>query len=146
MPYSEWAGGPRGEPWTDLDRLLHQAVRAYLADLCPGCGWPKQLTTNPGTEHHWSAPAPTRCHACTAIEHRAKKHHDADAAGALAYHAQPSEGLLAAMGDPALPVAPPLPTGTTGRLHATDEQVVAWLVHHDLPVPDHLHHLVHAHT
>lgn len=45
------------------------------------------------------------------------------------------------MADPALPVAPPLPTGTTGHLHATPEQVVDWLTHHGLPIPDNLTHL-----
>lgn len=68
------------------------------------------------------------------------KYDKAEAPRALSFRADPTDGLLQAMSDPALRVPPPLPTSTSGHLHASPVELVAWLVHHDLPVPDELAH------
>lgn len=83
-------------------------------------------------------PPPTRCHACTAVEHAAKAFEKQDAARALSFRATPSPALGQALTNPRLDVPPALPVTTTGDVAATPGEMVAWLTHHDLPVPDDL--------
>jgi hypothetical protein len=55
-------------PWTDEDRKLLLAHRAYLATLCPGgCGQPREKAHHPDNDG-WYEAEPTTCYACTARE------------------------------------------------------------------------------
>lgn len=77
-----------GERWTGRDWLLAQALVAYEDSLCPSCGNPRHETMDPDHESDWTAPLPLRCHACTAIAHRAKEYAESDAPQALAFSAE----------------------------------------------------------
>jgi hypothetical protein len=56
--------------WTEEDLGYAKAHRRNQLDKCPGCGLPLSETTNPDHEGMYEAPQPTRCHACTPLEHR----------------------------------------------------------------------------
>jgi hypothetical protein len=56
--------------WTGEDLAYAKAWRRIEADRCPGCGLSLSETTNPDNEGMYEAPPPTRCHACTPLEHR----------------------------------------------------------------------------
>lgn len=57
--------------WLDDDRGYSQAYRRNKAGECPGgCGLPLEETTDPANEGAYEAPLPTRCHACTSLEHQ----------------------------------------------------------------------------
>lgn len=76
-----------GSRWGEQDSLLAQALTFYESLLCAGCGHPITESMDPATEGRWVAPYPSRCHACTAIAHRAKDYEKADAAQALKFSA-----------------------------------------------------------
>lgn len=68
MPLSVFRGQRRpGDAWTHHDRTLALALSAFEADLCSGCGHPMDESMDPDNERAYFAPAPHRCHACTAI-------------------------------------------------------------------------------
>lgn len=81
--------------WTARDSMLAQALTQHESLLCPGCGQPMWLSMDPETDGRWRAPLPSRCHACTAVHHRAEQYSgpDVTAPGALRFHAElsPSE-------------------------------------------------------
>lgn len=76
-----------GSRWGEQDSLLAQALTFYESLLCSGCGQPLTQSMDPATEGKWTAPLPSRCHACTAIAHRAKDYEKADAPHALKFSA-----------------------------------------------------------
>ena len=84
MPLSEF------RKWGATDRALALALTEYEANLCDGCGQPMHESMDPATEGQWVAPLPMRCHACTAIAHRAKDYPEdkVDAVSALKFHAE----------------------------------------------------------
>lgn len=56
--------------WTEEDLGYGKAHRRNELGRCPGCKLPLDETTNPDNEGAYEAPPPTRCHACTPMEHR----------------------------------------------------------------------------
>lgn len=60
----------------------------YESLLCSGCGQMVTESMDPANEGRWSSPPPHRCHACTAIAHRAKDYEKADAPEALKFSAE----------------------------------------------------------
>lgn len=72
--------------WTHKDRLLALALQGFEDDLCE-CGHPRAESMDPANEGRYSAPAPSRCHACTAIEKKAEQYKDAKAPRALRFSA-----------------------------------------------------------
>lgn len=56
--------------WSEMDLGNAKAHRRNEADRCPGCGLPLSETTLTENEGAYEAPPPTRCHACTSLEHR----------------------------------------------------------------------------
>lgn len=63
------------------------------ADACSGCGHPLSESADPGAENTYTAPLPTRCHACTAIAIRAEDYTKAQHRNALLLHAERKPGL-----------------------------------------------------
>lgn len=69
--------------------MLAQALTQYEALLCGGCGQPSWLSMDPDNERRWFAPLPSRCYACTAIDHRVHEYDKVDnAPSALKFHAE----------------------------------------------------------
>lgn len=64
------------------------ALTQFEALLCPNCGQPLPESMDPETEDDWIAGLPSRCHACTAIAHRAKDYENAIAPQALRFGAE----------------------------------------------------------
>ena len=65
------------------------ALAMHRAALCPLCGRPIEVCTDPANEMRWRSPLPTRCHATTAVlraQEGSKK--KAKATGALLWHAE----------------------------------------------------------
>lgn len=52
--------------WTDDDRALALAIEAYEREICDGCGFPLQDTTDPLNEGRFVATGAIRCHGCLA--------------------------------------------------------------------------------
>lgn len=75
-----------GDRWTVKDRLLALALQGYEDDLCE-CGHPRSESMDPDNEGRYSAPPPSRCHACTAIERRSEQYKEAKAPRALRFAA-----------------------------------------------------------
>jgi hypothetical protein len=53
-------------PWTEGDRALMLAYRAYEDSLCPGCHHPRAEAWHPDNDGWYEADDPITCHACTA--------------------------------------------------------------------------------
>lgn len=63
--------------WTDEDLDWAIAQAAEDADICPGgCGHHLSETTHPDAEGEYTAPLPTRCHACTPLEQRKEEYRE----------------------------------------------------------------------
>jgi hypothetical protein len=56
------------EEWTFDDRQAAMDLAVYESELCQGCGYPLEETTDPGNEFAYVADPPIRCHRCTASE------------------------------------------------------------------------------
>ncbi len=56
-----------GGPWTARDRGLAEALLAYEAEECSGCGQPRHTAWDPRTEGEWEAERHI-CEACKARE------------------------------------------------------------------------------
>lgn len=57
----------RPEPeWDDAEQTAILALQAYRATLCPLCGGPIAVCTNPENERRFKGGLPIRCHATTA--------------------------------------------------------------------------------
>jgi hypothetical protein len=57
----------RPEPeWDDGEQTVMLALQAYRAALCPLCGGPLSVCTNPENELKFKGGLPIRCHATTA--------------------------------------------------------------------------------
>lgn len=67
---------------------MAQALTAYEAMLCSGCGQPIHESMDIESDGEWSAPEPMRCHACTAIAERAASYSEARAPQALKFNAE----------------------------------------------------------
>jgi len=83
-----------GTRWTEHDTSTALALTLYEAGLCSGCGHPLAETTSPLADpnhpdrtHHYTAPPPTRCHACTAVGLRTPQYDEAPQPDALRFHA-----------------------------------------------------------
>lgn len=63
------------------------ALDAYRAQLCPSCGRPLSVCTDPESDGKWQVPAPTRCHATTAVL-IAREQNTNPQPGALLFHAE----------------------------------------------------------
>lgn len=89
MPLSTLRGENSTGRWTEQDGLLAQALTYYESLVCDGCGQMVTESMDPTTEREWSAPPPTRCHACTAIARRARDYEGSEvpAPSALRFHA-----------------------------------------------------------
>lgn len=77
--------------------------KAYLDDLCPGCGWPRTYTMHAEAKDHWHPSKAIRCHGCTAkatAEDRAAK--EKNLRRGAYYVARPDDGMWHAMTDPVL--------------------------------------------
>lgn len=61
--------------WDEQERAWMLALAAHRATLCPLCGRPLSVCTDPASEGRWTVAPPTRCHASTAIA-RARKPYD----------------------------------------------------------------------
>lgn len=69
--------------WDDTEREWMLALESWENDeLCPLCGWPKDVCQDPQTENLVQVPLPTRCHITTAI----KRKQEARAAGGGGKH------------------------------------------------------------
>jgi hypothetical protein len=53
--------------WDDQQQGWMLALAALEDGLCPICGRPKRICSDPDSEGRWQVPAPTRCHATTAL-------------------------------------------------------------------------------
>jgi len=85
---------PPGDRWTEHDYTSAVALTLYEAGLCDGCGHPLTESTSPHADpndldrtHHYTAPPPTRCHACTAAEMTAAAYTKASWPRALRFRA-----------------------------------------------------------
>jgi hypothetical protein len=95
VPLSVLRGGrPPGGRWTEHDRSVAVALTLYEASLCSGCGHPVEESADPDADPHapsgawhYEAPAPTRCHACTALAATQADYHDAPHPQALRWRA-----------------------------------------------------------
>lgn len=94
MPLSILRGGDPSGRWTEHDRSLAVALTLHEATLCSGCGHPVEESTSEdadpssrGSQWHYEAPPPHRCHACTAVAERQADYIEADAPHALRYRA-----------------------------------------------------------
>jgi hypothetical protein len=59
--------GSRPEPeWDEGSQTLMLALQAYKASLCPLCGGPLSVCTDPENESKFKGGLPIRCHATTA--------------------------------------------------------------------------------
>jgi hypothetical protein len=84
-----------GDRWTDHDTSMAVALTLYEGGLCHGCGHPVAESTaetadpnSPDRTHHYVAPLPTRCHACTAIGMRTPQYAEAPQPDALRFRAE----------------------------------------------------------
>jgi hypothetical protein len=79
----------RPEPeWDEQQQDLMLALIVYERNLCPNCGRPLSVCTDPKSEGKWQVPPPTRCHATTALAIAQEAHQGAPNPGALLWSAQ----------------------------------------------------------
>lgn len=52
--------------WDDAEQTVMLALSEYRAGLCPLCGGPRDVCTNPENELKFKGGLPIRCHATTA--------------------------------------------------------------------------------
>jgi len=52
--------------WDETEQTVMLALQAYRASLCPLCGGPLSVCTNPENELKFKGGLPIRCHATTA--------------------------------------------------------------------------------
>ncbi|WP_088320296.1 hypothetical protein [Kineosporia sp. R_H_3] len=81
--------------WPEHDYSTAVALTLYEDGLCHGCGHPLAETTSldadPNAQdrtHHYVAPIPTRCHACTAIGLLTPEYDEAPQSDALRFRAE----------------------------------------------------------
>jgi hypothetical protein len=59
--------------WDDTEQAWMVALATYRrTEICPLCGWPREVCQAAETEWALDVPLPTRCHVTTAI-HRAQE-------------------------------------------------------------------------
>lgn len=57
----------RPEPeWDESEQTVALALQEYRGGLCPLCGGPRDVCTDPGNELKFKGGLPIRCHATTA--------------------------------------------------------------------------------
>ncbi len=69
--------------WDDTGRAAALALRAYEADLCPGCKQPLTETAAHANMGRYAADLAIRCHRCTATEIARKIYEESPQAAAL---------------------------------------------------------------
>ncbi|TDE02831.1 hypothetical protein [Jiangella asiatica] len=78
--------------WDDAEQDWMRALSQYRATLCPLCGRPIEVCTDPANEMRWRSGLPTRCHATTAVlqaqEGLGKKKKQSRHTGALLWSAE----------------------------------------------------------
>jgi YD repeat-containing protein len=78
--------------WSEEDLGFAKAHRRREAERCPGCGLPLSETTDPDREGEYEAPPPTRCHACTPLEHRKSEYRESPPGLLFNVHLKPQKG------------------------------------------------------
>lgn len=67
--------------WDETEQQWMLALEAWEnEELCPMCGWPKEICQAPSAEFDLRVPPPTRCHVTTAIR-RAQEERQAASSG-----------------------------------------------------------------
>ena len=79
----------RPEPeWDEREQDLMLALAEYEAGLCPKCGRPLSVCTDPGNEFKFRTSDPVRCHATTSQSVATNKAKDARMPEALMFHTE----------------------------------------------------------
>ncbi|MFG3710126.1 hypothetical protein [Micromonospora sp. NPDC047730] len=73
----------RDPEWSEEDVAWLLALAAYRDARCPACGGDVEECTSPASDGAFEVPAPTRCHAKTALEIAQKTYAETPQAGAL---------------------------------------------------------------
>jgi hypothetical protein len=74
--------------WDDEQRGWMLALAVYRARLCPQCGRPLSVCTDPDSESEWLVPPARRCYATTALRLAAPQYKDSPQPEALLLHAE----------------------------------------------------------
>jgi hypothetical protein len=69
--------------WSEQDQAWILALAEYRAGLCPNCGRPLRVCTDPAGDGKWTVDPPTRCHATSALVIAQKAYMDAPQPEAL---------------------------------------------------------------
>ena len=79
----------RPEPeWDEREQDLMLALAEYEAGLCPKCGRPLSVCTDPANEFKFRTSDPVRCHATTSQSVATNKAKDARMPEALMFHTE----------------------------------------------------------
>ncbi|MFD6770587.1 hypothetical protein ACFWC6_30690 [Micromonospora chalcea] len=78
----------REPEWDDEERGWMLALAVYRASLCPHCGRPLSVCTDPESEGRWVVPPPRRCFASTALRSAVPEYRDSPQPEALLLHAE----------------------------------------------------------
>lgn len=62
--------------WDEQERAWMLALASYEAALCPNCGRPVSVCSDPNSENLWRSDAPTRCFAATAVLRSQERYSD----------------------------------------------------------------------
>jgi hypothetical protein len=81
------ASQPESE-WDPEQQEMMLALLAYENSLCPLCGRPLSVCSDPANEGRWKVGPPTRCHASTAVSVARADYDKAPNAGALLFGAE----------------------------------------------------------
>lgn len=74
--------------WDDTEHDWMIALAEYEAMLCPNCGRPIEVCTDPKNELRWRVGLPTRCHATTAVLQAQEAYAKTKHSRALMFHAE----------------------------------------------------------
>lgn len=65
----------REAEWDEQERAWMLSLAEHESGLCPLCGRPMSVCTDPASEGRWSSAPPTRCYATTTVM-KARKPYD----------------------------------------------------------------------
>ena len=71
--------------WDDAEQTVMLGYRMYLNGLCPKCGGPLSICTDPANEMRYEGGLPVRCHATTARGRAAEAYRDQPGSEALMF-------------------------------------------------------------
>lgn len=71
--------------WDESEQTVMLALKHYRDGLCPKCGGPLALCTDPANEMRYDAGLPFRCHATTARARAAEAYRDQPGSEALMF-------------------------------------------------------------